>query len=116
MQFDDLGLAEVLLCAVRSEGKTAAFELPILQRLHHHGGAAKDGSGIGHRRLIRAMILTPTRELADRIGESFQAHGRHMGLRHTVIHGGVKRGPRVQALRGGVDILVATRQRSRGLE
>jgi ATP-dependent RNA helicase RhlE len=137
MQFDDLGLLEPLLRAVQAEGyasptaiqenaiphilkghdllgcaqtgtgKTAAFALPILQRLHDHAGT-RHGGGADHHRQIRALVLTPTRELAAQIGESFRVYGRHMGLRHTVIFGGVKQGSQVRALRGGVDIIVAT--------
>ncbi|MFA6133190.1 MAG: DEAD/DEAH box helicase [Phycisphaerae bacterium] len=166
MLFDELGLVEPLLRAVRSEGyttptaiqekaiphvlagkdllgcaqtgtgKTAAFALPILQRLGsgaahvtshpaphtghaatHAGHAGRGGAATSearrahaptHRRVIRAMILTPTRELAAQIGDSFRVYGQHTGLRHTVIFGGVKQHSQEQALRKGIDILVAT--------
>ena len=90
---------DVLGCAQTGTGKTCAFATPILQRLD---GALVPG------RPIRALILTPTRELAIQIGESFASYGRHMKLRHTVIFGGVGQNPQVEALKRGVDILVAT--------
>ncbi|RJP20622.1 MAG: DEAD/DEAH box helicase [Deltaproteobacteria bacterium] len=82
-------------------GKTAAFALPILQRLS--AGGVRRG-----RRPVRALVLTPTRELAVQIGESFGAYAAHTGLRHTVVYGGVSQRPQEQALGKGVDILVAT--------
>ncbi len=86
-------------CAQTGTGKTCAFAAPILQRLI----AARTPD---HR--LRALILTPTRELAIQIGESFAAYGAHLSLRHTVIFGGVGQNPQVEALGRGVDILVAT--------
>ena len=88
-------------CAQTGTGKTAAFAIPILQLLH---------SGITHERTrkIRSLIVTPTRELAIQIGESFQAYGRHTKLKTTVIFGGVNQNPQVNALKQGIDILVAT--------
>jgi ATP-dependent RNA helicase RhlE len=132
MTFDDLGLIEPLTRAVRAEGydqptpiqvkaiphvlagrdllglaqtgtgKTAAFALPILQGLqakgyHPHGG-----------RPIRVLVLTPTRELATQIGDSFATYGKHLGFRHTVIFGGVGHDAQRRVLRAGIDILVAT--------
>ena len=99
---------DLLGCAQTGTGKTAAFALPILQRLHHANVEAKAAPQRGGRRRIRALILTPTRELAAQIGESFAAYGRHTGLRHTVIFGGIKQTRQVGALTKGVDILVAT--------
>jgi ATP-dependent RNA helicase RhlE len=93
---------DLLGCAQTGTGKTAAFALPILQRL-----TARPATAQG-RRPIRALVLTPTRELATQIGDSFATYGRHTGLRHTVIFGGVGQDPQVRALRAGVDILVAT--------
>ncbi len=90
---------DVLGCAQTGTGKTCAFATPILQRLSEH---PKDG---GH---IRALILTPTRELAIQIGESFESYSRHLSLRYTVIFGGVSQNPQVAALKKGTDILVAT--------
>ena len=82
-------------------GKTAAFALPILQRL------SETTSKMG-RRTIRALILSPTRELASQIAESFTAYGRFLFVRNTVIFGGVSQIPQEKALRIGVDIVVAT--------
>ena len=90
---------DILGCAQTGTGKTCAFAAPILQRL--------DGRELPGRP-IRALILTPTRELAIQIDESFAAYGKHLRLRHTVIFGGVGQAPQVEALKRGVDILVAT--------
>ena len=99
---------DLLGCAQTGTGKTAAFALPILQRLHHADAESKSASKPGGRRRVRALILTPTRELAAQIGDSFAAYGRHTGLRYTVIYGGIKQTRQVGALAKGVDILVAT--------
>ena len=106
---------DVLGCAQTGTGKTAAFALPILQRLaesHADRAPARGHSASPHgrapRRPIRALILSPTRELALQIAESFRAYGRHSGLRHAVIFGGVNQNPQTRALNEGVDILVAT--------
>ena len=90
---------DVLGCAQTGTGKTCAFASPILQRL-------SEARTPDHR--LRTLILTPTRELAIQIGESFAAYGAHLSLRHTVIFGGVGQNPQVEALGRGVDILVAT--------
>lgn len=92
---------DLLGCAQTGTGKTAAFALPILQNLMK----ASVPSG---RRPIRVLVLTPTRELATQVGDSFATYGRHSGTRHTVIYGGVGQMPQVNALQRGVDILVAT--------
>lgn len=92
---------DLLGCAQTGTGKTAAFAMPILQRL-----AATPAPSGG--RPIRALILTPTRELALQIDESFAAYGRHMRLAHCVIFGGVNQNPQVARLKKGVDILTAT--------
>lgn len=89
-------------CAQTGTGKTAAFALPILHRLH----AARPAQGQGRR--IRTLVLSPTRELAAQIAESFCAYGRNTPLRNAVIFGGVNQNPQVKALRNGIDILVAT--------
>jgi ATP-dependent RNA helicase RhlE len=103
---------DLIGCAQTGTGKTAAFALPILQRLHRRvaeaGPPPKHSSKAVARRPIRSLILTPTRELAAQIGESFRVYGRYAGLRHTVIYGGVKQHSQCDALRRGVDILVAT--------
>ena len=89
---------DLLGCAQPGTGKTAAFALPILQNL---------SAQTPQRPCIRALILTPTRELALQIGDSFSAYGKHLKLRYTVIFGGVGQQPQVEALRRGVDILIA---------
>ncbi|GAB4480033.1 MAG: DEAD/DEAH box helicase [Anaerolineae bacterium] len=94
---------DVLACAQTGTGKTAAFALPILQRLARRGPAAASG-----KRPIRVLVLSPTRELASQIGESFAAYGRYLGFKHATIYGSVSQVPQVAALKRGVDILVAT--------
>jgi len=89
-------------CAQTGTGKTAAFAIPILQRL------ALSQPSRARIKPIRALILAPTRELAIQIGESFTSYGRYLELTASVIFGGVGQGPQVEALRRGVDILVAT--------
>jgi len=131
MSFDTLGLAAELLRAVREQGytnptpiqrqaiplilsgrdvlagaqtgtgKTAGFTLPMLQRL----SVRPPTKGW---RPVRALVLTPTRELAAQVGESVETYGRHLPLRSTVIFGGVKINPQIERLRRGVDTLVAT--------
>ncbi|MBS0208049.1 MAG: DEAD/DEAH box helicase [Planctomycetes bacterium] len=93
---------DVLGCAQTGTGKTAAFALPILHRLLQSNRPAE------RRQKVRVLVLSPTRELASQIGLSFQTYGRHTGLRHAVIFGGVGQGPQVRALRDGLDVLVAT--------
>ena len=88
---------DLLGCAQTGTGKTAAFSIPILQKYK-----------TDHRKGIKALILTPTRELAIQIGECFEAYGKYTGLKHTVIFGGVGQKPQTDALRNGVQILVAT--------
>jgi len=92
---------DVLGCAQTGTGKTAAFALPILQLM------AQRPQNRG-KRLIRTLVLSPTRELAAQIDECFHAYGRFLDMRHVVIFGGVNQKPQVQALRHGVDVLVAT--------
>ncbi len=93
---------DILGCAQTGTGKTAAFAVPILQLL-----SMQNADRNAHRH-IRSLILTPTRELALQISESFQAYGLHVDLRCCVIFGGVSQKPQEQMLRNGVDILVAT--------
>jgi len=132
MSFDTLGLSAELLRAVKEQGyseptpiqrdaiplilqgkdvlggaqtgtgKTAGFTLPLLQRLSE---TTHQTTG---RRPVRALVLTPTRELAAQVAESVQTYGRHLHLQSTVIFGGVKINPQIDKLRRGVDILVAT--------
>jgi ATP-dependent RNA helicase RhlE len=131
MQFSDLGLSEPLLRAVVSEGyvtatpvqaqaippalegrdvlacaqtgtgKTAAFALPILHRLSLVPKT-------DNKTRARCLVLAPTRELASQIRDGFRTYGKHLGLRHAVIFGGVNQNPQVSDLRRGVDIIVAT--------
>src|SRR5436190_466969 len=131
MQFNELGLVPALQSAVAAEGyvqptpiqvkaiphvlagrdllglaqtgtgKTAAFALPILQRLSAKAPPKAP-------RPIRCLVLTPTRELASQIGESFTTYGKNLPLRNTVIFGGVGDSAQKQVLRNGIDILVAT--------
>ncbi len=91
---------DLLGVAQTGTGKTAAFALPVLQRL----AATPLARG---RRRIRALVLTPTRELATQIGDSFSAYGQHLPLKHHVIFGGVNQNPQVRALQDGFDVLVA---------
>src|SRR4051794_4611366 len=93
---------DLLGVAQTGTGKTAAFALPILDRL-----TAKQSTN-GHGRRVRCLVLSPTRELASQIGDSFRAYGRNTAVRHSVVFGGVGQGAQVQALRHGVDVLVAT--------
>ncbi|HCF63487.1 MAG TPA: DEAD/DEAH box helicase [Chitinophagaceae bacterium] len=94
---------DLLGCAQTGTGKTAAFAIPILQLLAMPKQMQSRGA-----RPIRALILTPTRELAIQIQESFNAYGRHLRLKNLVIFGGVNQNPQVETLKRGVDILVAT--------
>jgi len=90
---------DVLGCAQTGTGKTAAFTLPLLQRLDAHDP---------EEATLRALVLTPTRELASQIGESVARYGKHIELWHTVIFGGVKQKRQVDELERGIDVLVAT--------
>jgi len=93
---------DLLGCAQTGTGKTAAFAIPILQLLY------QDRLNHKEQKTIKALVLTPTRELAIQIDESFAAYGKHTGLKHMVIFGGVSQNPQTDALRRGVDIVVAT--------
>ncbi len=94
--------ADLMARAQTGTGKTAGFTLPLLQKLN----AARQKAG--QRRVVRALILTPTRELAAQVQESVVAYGKHLPLKSAVIFGGVKINPQIMKLRIGVDILVAT--------
>lgn len=96
-----LGGRDVLGIAQTGTGKTAAFAIPIIQQLH----ATRDKD---KKREIRALVLTPTRELAVQVEECFRDYARHTAVRHTVIYGGVGQRPQVEKLKKGVDILIAT--------
>jgi ATP-dependent RNA helicase RhlE len=93
---------DLLGCAQTGTGKTAAFSIPILQLLYQDRLQHKE------QKTIKALILTPTRELAIQINESLAAYGKHTGLKHLVVYGGVSQNPQTEALRRGIDILVAT--------
>lgn len=92
---------DLVALAQTGTGKTAAFVLPVLERL------AEGPAPAGHRR-VRVLVLVPTRELAAQVGERFGAYGRHLPFRRAVVFGGVSPWPQAEALRHGVDILVAT--------
>jgi len=92
---------DLIGCAQTGTGKTAAFAVPILQILYNSKVFEK-------KRKIRSLVVTPTRELAIQIEESFKAYGRYTGLTCTVVFGGVNQNPQTSALRSGVDILIAT--------
>ncbi|WP_348679907.1 DEAD/DEAH box helicase [Alcanivorax profundi] len=91
---------DVMAAAQTGTGKTAGFTLPLLERL-------RTGKAASHNQ-VRALVLTPTRELAAQVAESVVTYGKHLPLKSTVVFGGVKINPQMQRLRGGVDILVAT--------
>lgn len=123
---------DILGIAQTGTGKTAAFAIPILQHLSVTLSpeekpfcpipeeksllfpASKGGktcfkrSSVQKKRPIKALILTPTRELAIQIGDCFSDYGKYTGLKHTTIFGGVKQGPQTEELENGVDILIAT--------
>ncbi|WP_186139855.1 DEAD/DEAH box helicase [Burkholderia gladioli] len=98
-----LGGGDLLAGAQTGTGKTAGFTLPILQRLN-----ASTAAQAGGKRAVRALILTPTRELAAQVEESVRAYGKYLKLRSTVMFGGVSINPQIDALKRGVDIVVAT--------
>ena len=92
---------DLIGCAQTGTGKTAAFAVPILQLLSRN-------KAFDRKKKIRSLIVTPTRELAIQIEESFKAYGRHTGLTCTVVFGGVNQNPQVNILKNGIDILIAT--------
>ncbi len=105
---------DLLGCAQTGTGKTAAFALPVLQLLYTQEPQTEPKPTMGKaarrpdKRPIRALVLSPTRELAAQIGDSFRTYGRNLNLRGTTIFGGVNQRPQVSALKAGVDIVVAT--------
>jgi ATP-dependent RNA helicase RhlE len=92
---------DLIGCAQTGTGKTAAFALPILHDLSANRRKATPRSA-------RVLVLTPTRELAAQVDESFRTYGRHLNLRHALVFGGVGQGPQVKSLSRGTDVLVAT--------
>jgi ATP-dependent RNA helicase RhlE len=95
---------DVLAAAQTGTGKTAAFTLPILDRLRQHANTSFSPA----RHPVRVLILVPTRELAVQVDESVHTYGRTVPLRSTVVYGGMPMDPQIKALRGGIEILVAT--------
>lgn len=95
-----LAKKDLLGCAQTGTGKTAAFALPLIQLLHERSSQRVKG--------IRALVLAPTRELAIQVADNFGKYGKHTGVRHTVIFGGVSQHQQTQAVRRGVDVLIAT--------
>jgi len=93
---------DLIGCAQTGTGKTGAFAIPIIHQLHRIVGSTKKA------KQIRALVVTPTRELAVQIGQSFEAYGKFTNLTQLTIFGGVSQNPQVDTLRNGVDILVAT--------
>ena len=99
---------DVLVGAQTGTGKTAGFTLPMLQRLQEQGLESHGFRQASGQRPVRALVLTPTRELASQVGESVKAYGQRLPLKTTVIYGGVSIRPQIRALQRGVDIVVAT--------
>jgi ATP-dependent RNA helicase RhlE len=99
---------DVLGCAQTGTGKTAAFAIPIIQKLTENAAPQMFGKKHNKRQPIRALVLTPTRELAVQVSESFAKYGRYTGLKHTVVYGGVSQRSQTDALRNGIDIVIAT--------
>jgi ATP-dependent RNA helicase RhlE len=92
---------DIIGCAQTGTGKTAAFALPIIQRL------AESDKNTKNKR-VRALVLSPTRELATQIGENFASYARHTNIKHVTIYGGVSQNPQAKAIRRGVDVVIAT--------
>jgi ATP-dependent RNA helicase RhlE len=98
---------DLLGCAQTGTGKTAAFAAPILQTLYNQHNQHNQRTGGAGKRTLKALVLTPTRELASQVAQSFQCYGRYTGLKTISVFGGVGQQPQAAALRAGVDILVA---------
>jgi len=96
---------DLLGCAQTGTGKTAAFAIPILQNLYKNKEKENQEKS---KRIIKVLVMTPTRELAIQIGESFSDYGKFTGMRHAVVFGGVSQNAQTNALKSGVDILIAT--------
>jgi len=92
---------DLLGCAQTGTGKTAAFAIPIIQKIYEQ-------KSISQKRQIQALILTPTRELAVQIADSFLAYGKYTNLKYYAVYGGVSQNPQAEALRRGIDVLIAT--------
>lgn len=92
---------DLLACAQTGTGKTAGFALPILHAIHENPKQMRP-------KTCRTLVLTPTRELAGQVGKSFATYGSQIRFKHTLIYGGVGQNPQISAMRGGVDVLVAT--------
>ena len=101
---------DILGCAQTGTGKTAAFSIPVLQNM------VKKNKCNERRRIIQALIVAPTRELAIQIGENFTTYSKHLNIKNTVIFGGVNQGAQVRKLTAGVDVLIATPGRLLDLE
>ncbi len=99
---------DVLGCAQTGTGKTAAFSIPIIQKLTENSAPQLFGKKKNRRKPVRALVLTPTRELAVQVAESFGRYAKFTNLKHTVVYGGVSQRSQTDALRNGVDILIAT--------
>jgi ATP-dependent RNA helicase RhlE len=93
---------DLIGCAQTGTGKTAAFAIPIIHQLHRIVGSTKKA------KVIRALVVTPTRELAVQIGQSFDTYGKYTNLTQLTLFGGVSQNPQVDALKNGIDILIAT--------
>jgi len=93
---------DLIGCAQTGTGKTAAFAIPIIHQLHRIVGSTKKA------KVIRALVVTPTRELAVQIGQSFDTYGKYTNLTQLTLFGGVSQNPQVDALKNGVDIVIAT--------
>ena len=89
-------------CAQTGTGKTAAFAIPIIHQLHRIVGSSKKA------KQIRALVVTPTRELAVQIGQSFDTYAKYTNLTQLTIFGGVSQNPQVDTLKNGIDVLIAT--------
>jgi ATP-dependent RNA helicase RhlE len=93
---------DLIGCAQTGTGKTAAFAIPIIHQLHRIVGSTKKA------KVIRALVVTPTRELAVQIGQSFDTYGKYTNLTQLTLFGGVSQNPQVDALKNGVDVIIAT--------
>ena len=95
---------DVMGAAQTGTGKTAAFALPLLQKMLRHETASVSPA----RHPVRALVITPTRELADQVANSVKTYAKHTYLRSTVVFGGIDMKPQTLVLKGGVEVLVAT--------